>query len=77
MSSISQVVRSLQKQQKRSKREFERLGEAIKALGSLHGGSVGFSGIGRRKPKFSAAARERIAAAQRARWAKIRAAQKK
>jgi hypothetical protein len=31
---------------------------------------------GRKRPKFSAAAREAIAAAQRARWAKIKAAKK-
>lgn len=31
----------------------------------------------RRKPKFTAASRERIAAAQRKRWVKIKAAQKK
>ncbi len=77
MSSISQVVRSLHKQRKQAERELEKIGEAIKALGSLHGGSVRLNGLLRKKPRFSAAARARIAAAQRARWAKIRAAQKK
>jgi hypothetical protein len=77
MPSISQLVQSLQQRRKRSAQEFEMLGEAIKALGSLRGGSIRLTGAIRRKPKFSAAARGRIAAAQRARWAKIRAAQKK
>jgi hypothetical protein len=77
MSNISQVVRSLQQQRKRSEQEVERLDEAIKALGSLDGRSVRLNGTFRKKPKFSAAARGRIAAAQRARWAKIKAAQKK
>jgi hypothetical protein len=77
MSSINQVVQQLQIQRKRAEQELEKLNLALKALTSLDGGMVG-AGLGiRRKPKFSAAARERIAAAQRARWAKIKAAQKK
>ena len=47
------------------KKEREKLDRAIAALSGIAGG-VG-SGLGRRK--LSAAARERIAAAQRARWA--------
>jgi hypothetical protein len=50
---------------------------AIKALGGVRVGSGKASVTIRRKPKFSKAARGRIAAAQRARWAKIKAAQKK
>jgi hypothetical protein len=41
-------------------------------------GTAGLSKLTiRRKPRFSVAARARIAAAQRARWAKIKAAQRK
>jgi hypothetical protein len=77
MSSINQVVQQLQIQRKRTEQEIEKLDLALKALTSLDGGSAGIKLGIRRKPKFSAAARERIAAAQRARWAKIKAAQKK
>jgi hypothetical protein len=35
--------------------------------------AAGKAGTGRKKPKFSAAGRARIAAAQRRRWAKVRA----
>ena len=77
MSSINQVVQQLQIQRKRAEQELEKLNLALKALTSLNGGITGGGLVTRRKPKFSAAARERIAAAQRARWAKIKAAQKK
>lgn len=77
MSSINQVVQQLQIQRKRAEQELEKLTLALKALTSLDGGITSADVVTRRKPKFSAAARERIAAAQRARWAKIKAAQKK
>ena len=74
MSTMKQVVHQLHAQRKRAELEIEKLNLAIKALTSLEGTSAPTI---RRKPKFSAAARGRIAAAQRARWAKIKAAQKK
>ena len=77
MSSINQVVQQLQIQRKRAEQEVEKLNLALKAVSSLDGGIASAKFVTRRKPKFSAAARERIAAAQRARWAKIKAAQKK
>jgi hypothetical protein len=77
MSSMNQVVQQLQAQRKRTAHELEKLNLAIKALTSLDGTGAMLNVAVRRKPKFSAAARARIAAAQRARWAKIRAAQKK
>jgi hypothetical protein len=76
MAGINQVVQQLQAQRKRAEHELEKLDLALKALGSLDGGAISKFGF-RRKPRFSAAARARIAAAQRARWAKIKAAQKK
>jgi len=51
------------------KMERDRLDKAIEALSGITGKTGG--GHGRRK--LSAAARERIAAAQRARWAKFKA----
>jgi hypothetical protein len=77
MSTLKQIVKELQAQRNRSEHELEKLNLAIKALAFLEGNSVTTNAGIRRKPKFSAAARGRIAAAQRARWAKIKAAQKK
>jgi hypothetical protein len=77
MSSMNQVVHQLHAQRRRAAQELEKLDLAIKALASRDGRGATLKAGFRRKPKFSAAARARIAAAQRARWAKIRAAQKK
>jgi hypothetical protein len=74
---MNQIVKQLQARRKHSERELEKLNLAIKALAFLEGNSVATNAGIRRKPKFSAAARGRIAAAQRARWAKIKAAQKR
>jgi hypothetical protein len=74
---MNQIVKQLLARRKQGERELEKLNLAIKALAFLEGNSVTTSAGTRRKPKFSAAARGRIAAAQRARWAKIKAAQKK
>jgi hypothetical protein len=74
---MNQVVQQLHVQRRRAAQEIEKLDLALRALASLDGaGATSTMGF-RRKPRFSAAARARIAAAQRARWAKIKAAQKK
>ena len=69
MADIAAVVRELQQ-------ERARLDEAIRVLGTLNGrGSAGTgAGVARAMKTLSAAARQRIAAAQRARWAKIKSA---
>jgi hypothetical protein len=77
MPAISNIVHQLETQRKLTQRELKKLDLAIRALTSLEGESVAASAGIRRKPHFSAAARERIAAAQRARWKKIKATQKK
>jgi hypothetical protein len=64
----------LQARRRQTEQELEKLNLAIKALDSLEGTS---EPTVRRKPKFSKAGLARIAAAQRKRWAKIKAAQKK
>lgn len=51
------------------KKERERLDKAIEALSGI----TGKVAAGRRRRTLSAAARARIAAAQRARWAKYKA----
>jgi hypothetical protein len=77
MPTISNIVHQLETQRKLTQWELEKLNLAIKALTSLEGTSAGTNAGIRRKPHFTAAARERIAAAQRARWKKLKAAQKK
>jgi hypothetical protein len=72
MTNLTGVVRQLQKERKRVQGEMERLDSALAALGSL--GSLGGKPKHSRAPTgrrpMSLAARKKIAAAQRARWAK-------
>jgi hypothetical protein len=85
MENISAVVRHLRKELERAKREVERYGAALVALGSskLGGQRHTLSAAARRKISLaqkarwakrtvSAAARRKMAAAQRARWAKVK-----
>jgi hypothetical protein len=74
MPAFSNIVHQLETQRKLTQRELEKLNLAIKALTSLEGTS---EPAVRRKPVFTKAGLARIAAAQRARWKKIKAAQKK
>lgn len=71
-----QALSQLQSEKERMTGELRRLEQAIGALKGLakyNGGRPG----GLRRPRLSVAARKRIAAAQRLRWAKVRAQQKK
>jgi hypothetical protein len=84
MANLSAVVSQLRRERERVSRELERLDSAIAALNHVAGRSNGrktasaSSNRGRRpRRKLSAAARARIAAAQRARWAKVKAKQEK
>jgi len=65
MSNLAEVVRLLKKEQDRLTKELRGIGAALAAFGKTYG-----KGTGTRK--LSASARARIAAAQRARWAKVR-----
>lgn len=70
MTNIEGIVRQL-------RQERDRLDAAIKALTAGGFTSVQNGGGGSRKGRrLSAAARARIAAAQRARWARVKAKQK-
>ena len=64
------VLQTLKSERDRAQRELNKLNAAIKALGGSTGGRVSTATT---HPTLSAAARARIAAAQRARWAKVRA----
>ena len=68
---MKQVLRALRSERERLTAELGRVEQAIAALNGLQRGS------GRRTGRtMSAAARQRIAAAQRARWAKWKKEQK-
>jgi hypothetical protein len=69
------VLKQLKKEKKRAQKEAEKLEEAIATLGKLFGKSAARAGekaVGRVQRTISAAGRKRIAAAQRARWAKLK-----
>lgn len=69
MANLSQAVKQLHKERERLQRELGRIDAALQALGSAN------HSRGPRRA-LSVAARRRIAAAQRARWAKFKRAQK-
>jgi hypothetical protein len=80
MSNLAKVVAQLRQQRDEAQNKVEQFDRALAALGSVDGlRSRGRSSqrVGRKGRTMSAAARKRIAAAQRARWAKWKAAQKK
>jgi hypothetical protein len=67
MSNLAGVVRLLKKEQDRLTKELRGIGAALAAFAKAYGKGT---------RRLSAAARARIAAAQRARWAKARATTK-
>jgi hypothetical protein len=72
---MQSVVGQLQKERMRLEQELHRVTAALTAFGKVY--LEGSKGKPRRKRRtLSVAARKRIAAAQRARWAKVRAAKK-
>jgi hypothetical protein len=76
MLNLSKVVRQLKSEREQTQAKLDRLNTALKVLAEV--GTAGSRVVGRpttsgkRRP-MSAAAKKRIAAAQRARWAKWRA----
>jgi hypothetical protein len=70
MANLSGVVRQLKAERDQVSREVERLDAALAALNGSYGSWRA------RRGTLSTAARARIAAAQRARWAKVRAGNK-
>jgi len=74
MVNIASLVAGLRRERERAEHEVQRLNAAIAALSWKRAGKV----TGRRpKRTLSTAARRRIAAAQRARWAKWKAEKSK
>jgi len=71
MMNIRTVVSQLQREKKRLSAELNNVEQAIQALESMNGITRGKPA--RRRRNMSSAGRQRIIAAQRARWAKWRA----
>jgi hypothetical protein len=79
MANIDRVVKELRSERRRLEREVERVDAALRVLVNLNGAGRGRgrrSAAGRSEVRpqrhMSASARRRIAAAQKARWAKLR-----
>jgi hypothetical protein len=71
------VVSTLQKERTRLEDELHRVTAALTAFGKAYMRGTSDSPVATPKKRtISAAGRKRIAAAQRARWAKVRAAKK-
>ena len=79
MPNLSQLVIDLEAQRKQAKNDLDRLDAAIATLRKLNGSSnvSSISTARRGRRRLSAAARKRIADAQRARWAKWKQQQKR
>jgi hypothetical protein len=67
MTNLSKVVTSLRDEYSRLEKEMDRVGKALSALGEVNGNR-----LKRVKRVLSKEARQRIAEAQRLRWAKVR-----
>jgi hypothetical protein len=81
MTSLATVIQQLRKERDQAQKRIEQLDQALKALTGVGGlsatsGRRGRNNASRKRGTMSAAARKRIAAAQRARWAKWKAAQR-
>ncbi len=74
---IHSVVDQLEKERTRLQDELHRVTAALTAFGKVYLEGSRSRATSRKKRTLSAAGRKRIAAAQKARWARVRAAQGK
>jgi hypothetical protein len=65
---LSGIVKQLKKERDRVENQLSGLDAALRAFANVYSGAK----PGRKRKKMSVAARKEIAAAQRARWAKVR-----
>jgi hypothetical protein len=79
MADLDAILEQLKQKRESAEGELRQLEKVIAALSKVTAsGPRHSSGLGKRvKSRLSAAGRERIAAAQRARWAKVRALPRK
>ena len=73
LANLSAIVKQLKKERAQVERQLRGLDAALRTFASVYSGGK----PGRKRRKISAKGRARIAAAQRARWAKLRAKTKK
>jgi len=76
MPNLSGIVQQLKTLRDRAQKEVERLNAALMALGNLGNRNSKQGRTGNKRKPLSAAARKKIATAQRARWAKWKAARR-
>ena len=79
MSNLTKVVMQMRQERDAAQKRVEQLDQALAALGSLDGLRTrgrNSRKLGTKRRTMSALARKRIAAAQRARWAKWKAAKR-
>ena len=69
MGNLSGIMQQLKKERDRVEQQLSGLNAALVAFAGVYRGTVK---PGRKRHKMSVAARKKIAAAQRARWAKVR-----
>jgi hypothetical protein len=72
MANVSSIMKQLKKERDRVERQLSGLNAALTAFASVYGGGK----LIRKRRKMSARSRAKITAAQRVRWAKVRAARK-
>jgi hypothetical protein len=72
MANVSSIMKQLKQERDRVKRELSGLEAALTAFASAYSGTK----PSRKRRKMSAKSRAKIAAAQRARWAKVKAKRK-
>jgi hypothetical protein len=73
MADVSSILKQLRKERDRVAKQLSGMDAALRAFAGVYGGSKPF----RKRRKMSAKSRAKIAAAQRARWAKFRAKRKR
>lgn len=77
MTDFSRVLRQLRTNKTQTEQQLKKLAQAITVLEEISGEKRGSARAGRKaRRKLSHSARKRIAAAQKARWAKVRQQQK-
>ncbi len=74
---VNSVIDQLQHERNRLENELHRVSAALTAFGKVYFQGKKAKSVTGKKRTISAAGRKRIAAAQKARWAKVRAAKKK
>ena len=72
MANLSAIVKELKRERALVQKQLSGLDAALKAFARVYRGAQS----GRKRRRLSAKARAKIAAAQRTRWAKVRAKQK-